>query len=126
MHTKLLSVPLAAIATAANAGPCDFSDVVTRTQQLLQTAGVDNAGIVIGTARGVLFERYFGGYDDTTVVPVASASKLLSGVRIMQLVDRGLVDLDAPVTTYLSEIDASCPLVETYDEIFRDGAEGLP
>jgi CubicO group peptidase (beta-lactamase class C family) len=37
------------------------------------------------------------------VVPVASATKLLSGVRILQLVDRGLIDLDAPVTQYLAE-----------------------
>jgi CubicO group peptidase (beta-lactamase class C family) len=34
-----------------------------------------------------------------------------------------LVDITASVRT---QLDASCPLVETYDEIFRDGADGLP
>ncbi|HSE13272.1 MAG TPA: hypothetical protein VLB69_11615, partial [Rudaea sp.] len=29
-------------------------------------------------------------------------------------------------TIVRAQLDASCPLVETYDEIFRDGADGLP
>jgi serine-type D-Ala-D-Ala carboxypeptidase/endopeptidase len=103
MPDRLLPAVFAALATAAHAGVCDFSGVTTRTQQVLQTAGLSDAGVMIGSARGVLFEQYFGADDAETVVPVASASKLLSGVRIMQLVDRGLIDLDAPVTTYLSE-----------------------
>lgn len=89
-------------ATSAQAA-CDFSAIGTRTQQLLDAAQLSDAGIAIGTARGIVYKRYFGGYGDATVVPVASASKLLSGVRIMQLVDRGAIDLDAPVTRYLDE-----------------------
>jgi len=34
-----------------------------------------------------------------------------------------LADISAIVR---AQIDASCPLVEAYDEIFRDGSEGLP
>ena len=102
MRTFLLAGCLAAT-VSANAASCDFSAVATRTQQLLQAANVNDAGMVIGSARGVLFKQYFGAYDDTTKVPVASATKLLSGVRIMQLVDRGVIDLDTPVSTYLAE-----------------------
>ncbi|HET8941315.1 MAG TPA: serine hydrolase [Rudaea sp.] len=103
LHRRILGMALAAMSFAAHADDCDFSAVTTRTQQLLQTTNLSDAGIMIGSARGVLFQHYFGSYDKSTVVPVASATKLLSGVRIMQLVDRGLIDLDTPVSTYLPE-----------------------
>jgi len=103
----LLPAGIFATLTAAHAGTCDFSGATARTQQLLQAANLTDAGVIIGTSRGVLLKQYFGAYDDTTKVPVASASKLLSGVRIMQLVDRGAIDLDAPVSTYLSEFTAT-------------------
>lgn len=90
------------LAAAAHAA-CDFSAAGARTAQLLQNANLADGAVLIGTARGVLFRQYFGAYGDATVVPVASASKLLSGVRILQLVDRGLIDLDAPVSAYLPE-----------------------
>ena len=38
-----------------------------------------------------------------------------------QLSHDALVDIDADVRAAL---DASCPLVATYDEIFRDGLDG--
>lgn len=95
---------LAALGAAASGhASCDFSGVAARTQQLLQAANLTDGGIAIGTPRGVLFKQYFGGYDDTSVVPVASATKLLSGVRILQLADRGAIDLDQPVSAYLPE-----------------------
>jgi CubicO group peptidase (beta-lactamase class C family) len=61
--------------------------------------------LLIGSSQGIWFKQYYGNYDDTTVLPLASASKLLSGVRILQLVDRGVLDLDAPVSGYLSGPD---------------------
>lgn len=101
MHRWIVFGLLGAAASAQAA--CDFGAVGSRTQQLLDAANLSDAGVAIGTARGILYEQYFGSYDDATVVPVASASKLLSGVRVMQLVDRGAIDLDAPVTSYLGE-----------------------
>jgi len=98
-----------ASATTACAAPCDFSPAVARAQQLMQRAGVADVGIAIGTPRGLLVKQYLhdgdgaSAYDDSVRVPLASASKLLSGVRILQLVDAGAIDLDAPVSTYLPE-----------------------
>ena len=92
-------------APPAQAAACDFAPVLARVNQLMQRAGLDRAGIAIGTPRGLLLKRYLGaaGWDDGTRVPVASASKLLAGVRILQLVDRGAIDLDTPVSAYLPE-----------------------
>ena len=86
---------------------CDFSAVGVRTQQVMQAANVSDGGIVIGTPRGILYKQYYGTYGDTSIVAVASATKMLSGVRIMQLVDRGAIDLDAAVSTYLPEFTAT-------------------
>jgi CubicO group peptidase (beta-lactamase class C family) len=50
----------------------------------------------------------------TTLRPtwMASITKCLTGVLVMQFVDRGLVDLDAPIDRYLPELSGSspCPL----------------
>jgi hypothetical protein len=70
---KASRIALATI--ACNAHACDLSAVGTRTQQLLQAASLTDAGVVIGSARGVPYKQYFGAYDDTTTVPVASATK---------------------------------------------------
>jgi CubicO group peptidase (beta-lactamase class C family) len=94
----LISLSLPAAAQA----DCDFSAADAAMQGLLAADGIADGGLVIGSARGIWHTLYFGAYDDTTVLPLASASKLLSGVRIMQLVDRGVLDLDAPVSGYLS------------------------
>src|SRR5262245_34715534 len=41
--------------------------------------------------------------DANTIYRVGSVSKLFTDVAVMQLVEEGRLDLDAPVTTYLSD-----------------------
>ena len=107
MSPRLLVPLLLSLAPAANAADCDFSAAIERVRTLMQRAGVADAGLAIGTPRGLLVKQYLhdgGGasaYDDGVRVPLASASKLLSGLRILQLADRGAIDLDAPVSDYL-------------------------
>lgn len=109
MHLRVFLLATLGIASHAPAATCDFSAVVARTQQLMQRANLTDAGIAIGTPRGLVLKQYLGGgaYTDATRVPLASASKMLSGVRILQLVDAGAIDLDAPVSTYLPEFTGS-------------------
>lgn len=45
-----------------------------------------------------------------TVYRVGSVSKLFTDVAVMQLVERGALDLDAPVTEYLPELVLGAPL----------------
>jgi CubicO group peptidase (beta-lactamase class C family) len=53
---------------------------------------------------GTLVEQdAFGSYDLSTKVPIASASKWLTGATIMTLVEDGLIDLDEPISTYLPD-----------------------
>ena len=51
----------------------------------------------------VVYRKAFGRFSADKVVPVASASKWLSGAVIMALVDEGRLRLDDPVSKYLPE-----------------------
>ena len=98
-----LALPLSA--TAANPSSCDFSVLDAPMQSLMQQAGLTGAAVLVGRRDGVLYERYYGGYSATTVVPIASATKLLSAARITQLAARGSLSLDAPVSTVLPQFN---------------------
>lgn len=98
-----LALPLSA--TAANPSSCDFSVLDAPMQSLMQQAGLTGAAVLVGRRDGVLYERYYGGYSATTVVPIASATKLLSAARITQLAVRGSLSLDAPVSTVLPQFN---------------------
>ncbi len=65
---------------------------------------VEGAAIYVARFDGTLLhESYFGGYDNTTKVPLASASKLVSAVAVMTLIESGRLDPHAPVSDYLDE-----------------------
>jgi CubicO group peptidase (beta-lactamase class C family) len=50
----------------------------------------------------IIYRRSFGGYRAEQIIPIASATKWLSGAVIMSLVDDGTLSLDDPVSKYLS------------------------
>ncbi len=90
------------VVAPASAQPCDFAATTGAIHALLDARPLlPGVGIIVGDRDGVLHEAYFRQYGPDTIVPVASASKLLSGVAIMTLVDAEVLDPDAPVRTYL-------------------------
>jgi CubicO group peptidase (beta-lactamase class C family) len=90
-------------APKSEAAPCTFADARQRFSQLITSQGLPGGGLLVGDRLGLRTEQYLGSYGSNTVIPIASASKLLGAVRILQLADRGAVDLDAPVSTYLPQ-----------------------
>lgn len=86
----------------ADAG-CDFSTIDAQMQAVLDTNGLSGGAVLIGRRDGVLHERFLGDYTADTVIPIASATKLLSATRIVQLAGRGTLDLDAPVSALLPQ-----------------------
>jgi CubicO group peptidase (beta-lactamase class C family) len=93
----------AMVCAAANAQSCQFNDARQRFSQLLQQRNLPGGALLIGNRQGVLLESYLGNFTNSTVVPIASATKLLSGVRMLQLAETGALDLDAPVSSYLPQ-----------------------
>ena len=51
---------------------------------------------------GVVHQFFSGGADDETLFPTASFSKWITALSVMSLVERGQLDLDAPVSEYLT------------------------
>lgn len=69
----------------------------------LPATGVPGVAVAVVDADGVRYEATLGdceGPDDTFLI--GSLSKSVTAVAVMQLVERGLVDLDAPVGTYVA------------------------
>ncbi|MEA3335162.1 MAG: serine hydrolase [Chloroflexota bacterium] len=89
------------------------SESVTEIETLVEQAMADNTlpGVAIGIIKDgkVVYTKGFGEADMVAGKPVtpqslfsmASISKMLTAAAIMQLVEQGLIDLDAPVTDYL-------------------------
>jgi CubicO group peptidase (beta-lactamase class C family) len=79
----------------------NFSEVTALVQSLVDAVPLDGASLMLIKDRQVIYEHYFGGYDASTTVPIASGSKWLSGATLMTLVDEGKLDLNDPVSKYL-------------------------
>lgn len=88
---------------AATAGPTTFADVDTAIESHVGTDHLPGAALLVVRDGKELRRRGYGGYDPSTVMPIASASKWLTAATLMTLVDEGRVALDAPVSTYLPE-----------------------
>lgn len=92
-----------AIADVEVDGPA-FDDVERGITERVTAAGLPGASLLV-VQHGVLVEQEaWLGYDLDTVVPIASASKWLTAATIMTLVDDGLIELDAPISTYVPEL----------------------
>jgi CubicO group peptidase (beta-lactamase class C family) len=65
---------------------------------------VQGAGLRVVHFDGtVLWEQYWEGFTPSTVIPVASASKWLSGAAVMSVVDDGLLSLDTTSGSLIPE-----------------------
>lgn len=100
---RLLATLLLATTGQAGTATCPFDSAVASFQNLLSAQQLKGGAMLLGDRQGLYLERYFGSYDAETVVAIASASKWLSAVRILQLRDQGLLDLAAPVSLYLPQ-----------------------
>jgi CubicO group peptidase (beta-lactamase class C family) len=97
-----------------------FESQHIRNIRAICTAWSDSSGeplvaLVVHKGR-VVFHEAFGKKADgspmtrSTSTWMASIAKLLTGVLVMQFVDRGVLDLDAPLDRYLPEFASPCPL----------------
>ena len=73
----------------------------------LQIAVVKDDRVVLSEAYGLANVENHVSATSTTLFPINSATKTLTGVAMMQLAEAGLVDLDAPVSRYLDDLPAS-------------------
>lgn len=79
----------------------DFTPVTEYVEKGYKAAELPGAALLVYKDGKIIYEKFFGEYNETTQVPIASSSKWLSAAVIMSLVDEGKIDLDAPVSKYL-------------------------
>ena len=99
--------------TPAQAAP-NSNSIVEATQTSYDFTTIDNilervapglggCALLLIKDEKVVYRKSFGRYGADKVVPIASASKWLSGSLIMMLVDEGKLSLDDTVSKYLPE-----------------------
>lgn len=109
----LAALVLAAPLTAQPAPSADdFAAVETVIDQQMAQQGVPGLAVAVVYQDELVYAQGFGVRSTETNDPVtpdtlfmiASTTKPLTAIGLLRLVDAGLVDLDAPVTTYLPEL----------------------
>ena len=97
-------------------GPADTATVDNWLEAQLRDAGIPGGALAIVRDGRVVDERGFGTADltgrpvtATTPFVIGSLSKSITALAVMQLVDAGRVDLDAPVRRYLPEFSVADP-----------------
>jgi CubicO group peptidase (beta-lactamase class C family) len=94
----LLAPLLLALPTAAQTPTkVDFSVVDARMQSLVARYGLDGASLWVSHNGQPVLTRHYGGYSDTTRIPIASASKWVSALVLARLVERGTLRWDSTV-----------------------------
>ncbi len=113
----IISMFLAQSALAQTAIPPrrDYQEVASKLQQFIQHEVVDKQlpalSIALVDDQQIVWAQGFGFADPASKTPatadtvyrVGSVSKLFTDIAIMQQVERGKLDMDAPITRYLPE-----------------------
>src|SRR6476646_250088 len=105
--------------------PREYAAVAERLERFIEremrVQGLPIVSIALVDDQRVVWSKGFGVVDSATgrvagsqtVFRVGSVSKLFTDVAIMQLVEQGKVDLDAPVTRYLPDFHPHNPYGKT-------------
>ena len=86
------------------ASPADdrFAAIDQVAESAYRAQGIDGMGLAVYDRNGVkVFERMYGNFSASKRVPIASASKLVSGVVLFRLIDQGLLSLDSTTAQLL-------------------------
>ncbi len=109
------SLPSARPSPAAPAQEIDTRAIDLHMARYLARTGLPGAAVVVTRGTQVVHARGYGVSSDgrpvttTTLLPIASLSKSMAALAVMQLVERGRIALDSPVVRYLPEFVLADP-----------------
>jgi D-alanyl-D-alanine-carboxypeptidase/D-alanyl-D-alanine-endopeptidase len=79
-----------------------FAAVDSAARTAFESEGISGMGLSVYDRDGVkVFEQMYGNFSSDTRVPIASASKLVSGVTLFKLMDEGYLTLDSSTAQVL-------------------------
>jgi CubicO group peptidase (beta-lactamase class C family) len=133
--TACRAAPPSNPAAAVEAGPLDA--VRAHVERLVTGGEVPSMAIAVARDGEILWEEGFGLADRAhnlaatahTAYPLASISKPLTATGLMILMERGLVNLDAPMDDYLGEVKLQARVGDAAEATVRRAAAhtaGLP
>lgn len=124
MRRALCWAVLATATSVASAAPYDFSDVEADVGAMVQQHSLPGAALQVWRAGELIDQQYLNGYDGSTLIPIASASKWLSAIAIERLVERGQMHWSDRVSAYLADAPADKAGI-TLGQLFSH-TSGLP
>ncbi len=113
-----------AVALQPAAAQSDVTNPIDKAlQQAIEVKKIPAVVAVVADRRGVTYRAAFGKQDSVksialapdAIFAIASMTKPITSVAVMQLVERGRVKLGEPVSTYLPEL-AKVQVLEGFDE----------
>lgn len=90
----------------------------------LQLAVVQNGKIVLSKSYGIANIQDTIPVRNTTIFPINSNTKIFTGVSVMQLVEQGKIELNAPIKKYLNDLPSEWQNI-TVDQLLTH-ISGLP
>lgn len=117
--------------------PPEFDSIASRIGKSVATGTMPSVALAVARHGRVIWEEAFGWADQERQIPasihtpysLASVSKPFTATAIMILVERGLVDLDDPVNTYLGAGRITARIGDERDATIRrltNHTAGLP
>jgi len=98
-----------------------YAEAVAELERIInhemETKGIPSFSIALVDGEELVWAKTFGMSDyennipatNETIYKIGSVSKLFTDIAIMQLVEKGELDIDAPVTTYVPEFQPENP-----------------
>lgn len=112
------------LAGPAAAQGVDYSEITRRMQAVVAEQTLAGASLLVIRHGRVEYQQAFGGYSLMRRVPIASASKWLSGAVLARLVERGVMHWDDPIARWLPDAPADKRAI-TLRQLFSH-TSGLP
>ena len=108
---SLRSLFLFVLAAMLHAQQPPFADPIARfIDHEIADKQIPALSIAVVQDGRIVWSRAFGSAKPDTVWRVGSISKLFTDIAVMQLVERGKIDIDAPLATYLPDFKQSITL----------------
>ena len=83
--------------------PISFVEIDSSIMRRISTDALDGAALLVVRDGVTIRNEGYAGYQTSTVIPIASASKWLTAATMMSLVDEGRLSLDDKVSDHLPE-----------------------
>ncbi len=133
LATALLCALFAVPIASARESPCDLSNQLdTQLQANRERYGIAGQAVLVAHNGQVLYQGASGERDPAahapatvdTIFAAQSMAKLLTSTLVMQLVDQGKVDLDAPASRYVPELPTAWQAIHVRDFINHSSGIG--